>query len=60
MNRDAFFLGSGVSLGMAPGTAHFTAIVVSGLEDYQLGTNERWRRTKPGAAAELGVPLAWG
>ena len=49
--RDAFFLGSGVSTGIAPSTGMVTDVVFNRLDEHYLGIDEQWRRIKPGAVA---------
>lgn len=52
--RDAFFLGSGVSLPIAPSTHALTEIALNRVSTYQLETDERWRRQGSGASASIG------
>jgi hypothetical protein len=46
--RIGFFLGSGVSLPMAPSTVALTQRALHELDHYQLGTDDRWRPKRPG------------
>jgi hypothetical protein len=49
--RDAFFLGSGASLPIAPSTRDLTEIALNQVGAYQLEMDARWRRAGSGALA---------